>query len=348
MARRHLYYVLGCFLLVIFASFLYLIRGIFSPFIFAIIIAYILNPPLEILERWGFSRLGALTILYFALFGFFFIIATELMPLIIKEMQNITEELPKYTAQIQDLYRGFNREYSRVEIPQCFRQGFDDLLVQGESYLANLFSTFLEGTLGAFSYLPQLLLAPVLAFYLLKDLQHIKEKLVVNTPVRFRREILDLLGELDAVLSQFIRGHIYVCLIVGFLSGIGTFLIGIDFAVLIGFVAGVTNIIPYFGPIIGAVPAIFLASLKSPLTVIYVIVVFTIVQQLDSCVFTPLIIGEKVGLSPLTIIVVLLMGVELFGFFGLLLAVPLAGVIKALFRWFWRNFGDRFGKIVKE
>jgi predicted PurR-regulated permease PerM len=332
---RYLYYVLLVLAVIIMGLFFYGIRGIFSPFIFAIIIAYMLYPLLEFLQKWGFSRLGSLILLYFALAGLVFITTTELIPLVFNELQAVSDELPKYTKQVQELYWKLSQEYARVEMPQSMRQVFDDAINRGEEYLINMISVILENILSVFSYLPRLAIAPILAFYLLKDMTSLKGMVVNSIPYRYRGDILSLLGELDRVLSGFVRGHILISLAVGVVSAISLYFVGVDFAILIGIIAGITNVIPYFGPILGAIPAIFMASLKSPVTVIYVIIIFVVIQQLESNILAPTIIGDRVGLPPLAVISALLVGAELFGFLGLLLAVPLAAILKVLCNWFW-------------
>jgi predicted PurR-regulated permease PerM len=338
MYRRILYCLAILASLLLLGFFLYRIRGIFAPFIFAIILAYIFNPVLVFLQKHGFSRLGALIALYFALAGLVFITATEVIPIIITELNTFADSLPRYTSQIQDTLRAVNRQYSRVGIPQSLRQVLDDAIKRGEEELIGLTGRLVDGFIGVFSYLLKLILAPVLAFYILKDLTALKGVVVNGIPYRYRGDILSLLEAIDGAVGGFILGHVLISLLVGVLSAIGLYLLQIDFALILGLVAGITNIIPYFGPIIGAVPALVIALLKSSRHMVYVIILFTVIQQVESNILAPAILGDRVGLHPLAVIFILLVGGELFGLLGLLLAVPVAAMGKAVLVWLWQRF----------
>ncbi|MGI6142514.1 MAG: AI-2E family transporter [bacterium] len=337
MYRRVLYCITILASLLLFGLFLYRIRGIFAPFIFAVILAYIFNPVVAFLQKHGFSRLGALIALYFALAGLVFITATEVIPIIITELNTFADSLPRYTSQIQDALRAVNRQYSRVGIPQSLRQVLDDAIKRGEQELIGLTGRLVDGVIGVFSYLMKLILAPVLAFYILKDLTFLKGVVVNGIPYRYRGDILSLLQAIDGAVGGFILGHVLISILVGVLSALGLYLLQIDFALILGLVAGITNIIPYFGPIIGAVPALLIALLKSPQYMFYVLILFTVIQQVESNILAPAIIGERVGLHPLAIIFFLLVGGELFGFLGLLLSVPVAAIGKAVVKWLWQR-----------
>ncbi|HHY37046.1 MAG TPA: AI-2E family transporter [Firmicutes bacterium] len=338
MYRRVLYCLAILASLLLLGFFLYKIKGIFPPFIFAIILAYIFNPVVAFLQKHGFSRLGALIALYFALAGLVFITATEIIPIIITELNTFADSLPRYTDQIQDILRAVNRQYSRVGLPQSLRQVLDDAIKGWEEELIGFTGRLVDGFLGAFSYLLKLILAPVLAFYILKDLTLLKGMVVNGIPYRYRGDILSLLAAIDGAIGGFILGHVFISILVGIMSAIGLYLLQIDFALILGLVAGITNIIPYFGPIIGAVPALAIALSKSPRHMFYVIILFTVIQQVESNILAPAIIGERVGLHPLAVIFILLVGGELFGLPGLLLAVPVAAMGKGVAVWFWHRF----------
>jgi predicted PurR-regulated permease PerM len=149
------------------------------------------------------------------------------------------------------------------------------------------------------------------------------------------RALGQLLTQINAVLSGFIRGHLLVALIVALISFLGLSILQVDFALLIGFTAGILDIVPYFGPIIGALPAVVIALLESPLKALYVIVLFFIIHQLESTIVSPKILGDRVGLHPLAVVFVLLAGGQLAGIVGVLLAVP----VTAGFKICWDSWG---------
>lgn len=345
MYRRILYYFSWLIALFLLCFSVYKIRGILAPFIFAIILAYIFNPVLGFLQKHGFTRMGALIALYFALAGLIFISTTEVVPLIIAELDTFSESLPRYTRQMQDAINDLHQEYSRVGIPQSLRQALDDAISRGEKGLLDFTGRIVDGCIGTVTYLVGLILAPVIAFYILKDLTILKKAVVNGIPHRYRGDILALLKAIDETVGGFILGHVLVSILVGVFCTLGLYLLQIDFALLLGLVAGITNFIPYFGPIIGAVPALFIAMLKSPRHSLYVLIMYTIIQQVESGILVPAIIGDKVGLHPLAVIFILLAGGEIFGLLGLLLAVPAVAIGKDLALWFWyRFYGARDGR----
>ncbi|MGB4472629.1 MAG: AI-2E family transporter, partial [Limnochordia bacterium] len=184
---------------------------------------------------------------------------------------------------------------------------------------------------GIVSQIISLLIAPILAFYLLRDLEAIKRRSFMLIPKRYRLTVFKFCKEINRVVDGFIRGQLVNALLVGSLIAAGLALLGIKYAVFIGLLAGVFNIIPYFGPVIGFVPASLFALAKSPLSVLWVLILFVVVNQLEANVISPKIIGERVGLHPLAVIFAIFAGGELMGIIGMLVAVPAAAVVRIAF-----------------
>ena len=180
-----------------------------------------------------------------------------------------------------------------------------------------------------------LVTVPFVLFYMLKD----GEKLVPTVerffPKRSREKVAQLLHEMSATLSRYIAGQMIECLFVGTFSAIGYTITGIPYSLLVGMFAGISNIIPYLGPYIGLMPALFLAFSKSLSTVFWVIVVCIIVQQLDGNLVYPNVIGKSLNLHPLTIIIVLLVAGNIAGLLGMILGVPLYAVTKVIVKFFY-------------
>jgi len=179
----------------------------------------------------------------------------------------------------------------------------------------------------------------VIAFYLLKDLEYFKglyhefTELLFNR--RHNRKLSGFLSDINGVIANFIRGQLLVALIIGVISSIALYLVGLDYAVLIGMFAGLCNIIPYFGPILGSVVAVIVALIGgSPMKAVFAVAALVVVQQLDGNIISPKIVGDSVGLHPVFIMLSIIIGGSLFGLVGMLLAVPTAGIIKLiLVRW---------------
>ena len=214
-------------------------------------------------------------------------------------------------------------------MPQGFKEVLDTNIEHIESFLLKQLQNTTNITIGLFSNLSSFILGPVIGFYILKDIDKIKNTAkYLKEP--YKEKIIWLLKTIDATLGRYIRSQLIICVIVTFLTTVALYIIGVDFAILIGIVAGVANIIPYFGPIIGAVPAVIIAILKYPHKVIWIIIAMIIIHQLESIIISPHIVGESVGIHPITVIFSLLVGGTFFGFWGLILAVPIAALIKLL------------------
>jgi len=190
------------------------------------------------------------------------------------------------------------------------------------------------------SYLISLVIAPIFAFYMLKDADQIKDSLTLTIPRKYRSDVMAIGRDIHEIITAFLRGHLLVSAIVGILTGFGMYLIGLDFALIIGLIAGVGELVPFLGPILAAIPALSLALLVSRETAIYAAVVILIVQQLENAVISPKILGESMGLHPLTVIFAIMAGGELYGLLGILLAVPIAATLKVILRYIYLKLVD--------
>lgn len=323
------------FLLVLYL--LYLIRGIMLPFVLAIILAYVLNPFVEALEEYKFSRTSALAVIY--IIGISIVVGAFVygIPIVVRELTELAGAVPELAAKAQELVFSMYDRYRRIPIPSSVQEVFMDNVRNVEGGLIQGIQRAIDTILGFFSNLFSLVLAPILAFYLLKDWAHIGRRVKSLFPVQLEASITALWEEVDRVLIGFIRGYLFVSVIVGIFTGVGLRLIGMDFVVLLGIGAGVSNFVPYFGPIIAAVPIISLALLSSTSLALQALVVMVVVQQLEGSLITPAVLGESVGLHPVTIVFVLLAGGALFGLLGLLLAVPVAAVLRIILGYLYYN-----------
>ncbi|WP_214659062.1 AI-2E family transporter [Candidatus Formimonas warabiya] len=306
------------------------IRAILMPFAFAILLAYILLPPVEALVKRKIPITLAIILVYLALASAVTIFVLYIFPGIFTELNRFANDIPDYTRNIQTWMKEWQQNYSRFNLPESIRQIIDETILSLEEKIIEAVRNAMALAVGLFSYTVSLILIPFLTYYFLKDHEAITKKMVSYLPPRYREELLNLWAMMNVVLRKFIYGHLTVALIVGTLTGLGLALIGMDFAVTLGFIAGVADIIPYFGPIIGAIPAVCLALMQSKKLALSVVLVMFIVQQVESSVISPKIISDSVGLHPLVIIFVLLLGGYLFGVWGMLAAVPVTAVLRIL------------------
>lgn len=319
------------------AYFVWLIRSGLYPFFLAIILAYLLNQPVQYFEKKGLSRTWSIFCVYLLLFFLIFVAGGQLAPVLIHELDQFGRNLPAMIHKSEELLYSLQFQYQHFILPDSLRKVLDDSLLSLQNEIQNFIADIVALVLSMFSHIIGIAISPILAFYLLKDSQKIKQALMILLPLDWKQKVLGMLADVDKVLSGVIRGQITVAVVVGLLVSVGLVLLGVPYAILIGIFAGVLDVIPYFGAFFGATPAITLALLESPLLAGKVAVLFFVIHQLEGSIIGPQIIGDHVGLHPLSVIFFLFAGQELLGLYGMLLAVPVAAVMKVIFQHFIKH-----------
>lgn len=310
--------------------FLWLVRAVLYPFFIAFAVAYVLHPAICVLTDRGTPRVAAILMVYVTLGCIIGLAAIFLTPVLFRDLSEFAARVPEFSRQAQALVEELHLRYDNVALPDTIRPIMDETITGMEAGLQRFVRDIFNGFLALMTHIIGLLSAPVLAFYILKDWEDIGDKLKEIIPITWRRELLLMTAEIDTVLSGVIRGQLTVGLLVMVLVSIGLQVIGLDFAMLIGIFAGLLDVVPYFGAIVGAIPAVLLALLHSPGTAVKVIILFFAVHQLEGSILSPKILGDNVGLHPLAVVFALFVGGELFGLLGLLLAVPAAAIFKVI------------------
>lgn len=331
-SRKH------CRLILILASlaaatyFLWLVRSGLYPFVIAFILAYLLNPAACCLERKGLSRSLAIILVYIVLFSVLIFGGGRLIPLFVRDLESFSNELPHIIAKSEECIYIIQTQYQNSALPASMRAAIDDSLLSLAQEGQQLTRDLAQGIMSLITHFIGLAITPILAFYLLHDWHQMKDVVFRLIPGRWQNELLLAVKDIDKVLSGVIRGQITVAIIVGLLVSSGLHLLQVPFALLIGIAAGILDVIPYFGAFIGAAPAVALALLESPLMALKVALLFFFIHQLEGSIIGPKILGESVGLHPLTVIFFLFAGGELFGIIGMLLGVPVAAVGKVVIK----------------
>ncbi|GGF78832.1 UPF0118 membrane protein YrrI [Paenibacillus albidus] len=313
------------------------LKAILAPFLAAMIISYVLNPVVSLLSRRKMPRSIAVLLIYAVFLTAIAVIAINLIPMFIEQLEELNEHLPEMTLHAQGLMRHMN---SRL-IPPGVEMGMNNWFFQLEDRLAKGISHFLDHIGTTIGLLFNAFIVPFLVFYILKDFDVFERTVVSCLPRSKRKSIVRLLKDIDEALGNYIRGQFLVCLIIGVLAYIGYALIGMPYALLFASVVAVFNIIPYMGPFLGAAPAIIMASTLSLRLVLLVAVVNTLCQIVESNIISPQVVGRKLHLHPLLIIFALLVGGEVAGMLGLILAVPLFAAAKVVLQHFMTYYIKR-------
>ncbi|MBS3994236.1 MAG: AI-2E family transporter [Alkaliphilus sp.] len=340
LGKKHIFFILlTVALIVIFVTIYHfrdLIWWLLRPVLWAIIFSYLLNPAVHILGKRGISRLWSVIMIFTFIATIVSVLFITITPILINEIKNLVELLPKYTIEASEF---ITRMYEKVEqldnlSPQmsAIRDPIDEYLVNIQNKIIATINEMTRRIFDTLSNVITIILIPIYSFYFLKDGIHFKKKFTLMIPKLFRQEFLEIAKDIDKLLSKFIRGQLVVASCVGILCMIALFIIRVDFAILIGMIAGISNIIPYIGPIIGAIPGVIIALLDEPSKAIWVLIAFIIIQQFESAVLSPKIVGESVGLNPIIIIITLFLGNELYGVAGMIFGVPMVASIKIIFK----------------
>lgn len=300
---------------------------------YSIVLSYLLNPLVNIIEKRGIKRVYSILLIYFLSLSLMVLAIISIVPKLSSEFENLIKLLPTYFNRIYDYFNKSFLKYSKHldKLPpefQAIKEIFLEKLMDIQASILDFLKNITNSIIGVFSKAVSFIIVPILTFYFLKDKDYFKKKITLLIPKKQRNDVLQIGREVDKVLGRFIRGQLIVCSFVGVSTTIVLLIIGVDFAIIIGLIAGIADIIPYFGPIIGIFPAIIFALLKSPMKALWVIISFIIIQQLESNVIAPKIVGESVGVHPVVIMLALLIGGSYFGVIGMIFAIPVTVVFR--------------------
>jgi len=305
------------------------LSSVFRVVFFAIIISYILVPISEWLERF-MPRNVAIIVLFGGLFLLLVAIGFLVVPPFIRQVVSLSQYIPEYAYQLKQLAAGFQSRLKSMGLPYGVQQTMEETIESIQRRLIEITRNTLERFMDGASGIPELFMIPVLSFYFLKDRKYFKRLMVSIIPIRYRKGIMCTFSEVHYILNRFIRSQIIISLVIGVFTTLGFLVVGIPYALILGIVAGIFEIIPYFGPWLGAVPAVVITALNAPSKIVWAIVVMVAVQQLEGSFITPKIMGDHVGLHPVYIILSLWIGGMFFGITGMLLAVPVVLIIRVI------------------
>lgn len=314
------------------------LKTVLVPFIIALVLSYVLNPIVNALNRRKVPRTVAVLLIYAVFALSVTVILMNVIPAFVLQLNELNEHLPEFTMRAQSLIIDLNRNDM---LPEGVRMGVNNALYDYERQLAEAISNFasrIGATVGAIF---AAFIVPFLAFYMLKDFQIIEKAVFAFVPTQHKRAVIRLVSDIDKALGNYIRGQFIVCVIIGALAYVGYWLIGMPYPLLLAAIVGLFNIIPYVGPFFGAAPALLVASTISWKMVLLVVLVNFVCQVLEGNFVSPQVVGRSLRMHPLMIIFALLVGGELGGVVGLILAVPAFAVGKVVFHHVRRYIKNR-------
>lgn len=304
----------------------------FFPVIVSGFLFFLLSPFLKILQQFKIPKPLGILLMYLILLGLGTLLVILVGPPLVHQVQTLFARIPEYVASWQKMFeelaatRGFKwlvhqDYYSIAQIQQNVTDMISSYTENASEGLSTFFGVIVNVTL-------TIVTVPFILFYMLKDGDRLPQTIARFFPSQYHLEVMNILYDLSTTLSSYIHGLIIVATFVGVSSSIGFAIIGLPFSLLLGLVVGVTNIIPYLGPILGAAPAVIVALMDSSIKAFLVLAVIVTVQQLDAHMISPLVMGKRLNVHPLTIIVLLLVSGRWLGPVGMILAVPTYAMVK--------------------
>ena len=316
----------------------YLLAPILTPFVLAALLAYMGDPLVDRLERGRLNRTGGVVVVFVVLSLLVLAGLLVLVPLLERQLVALARLLPKVIDWLQD------NALERIGTVLGWEPGSVDVgslrnLVTANwqkagGVLVSLLGNVSQSGLMLIAWLGNAVLIPVVAFYLLRDWDLLVERVRDLLPRAVEPTVTGLAGDCDAVLSEFLRGQLLVMGALALVYTVGLWLVGLDLALLIGVISGLVSFVPYMGFLLGIVMATVAAlfQFQELLPLLFVAVVFGVGQALEGMVLTPMLVGDRIGLHPVAVIFSVLAGGQLFGFLGVLLALPVAAMVVVLLR----------------
>ena len=316
----------------IFRPIIVLVNTLFIPVFVAGVLYFLARPVVDFLAAKKLPRTAAILLLYLAFFGVVTVLGIVVVPVISHQFTNLISSIPGFINTIEKELIALqdNPLFQRLQTSEMLE--VEDIVSRLTSFLGGVFVAVGDNILSfvgmAANVAVIIILIPFVLFYMLKDGRELSQTMTKRLPATYTDDGKRILQDMDLALSTYIKALLFVALCVGLMVYIGFLIIGIEYSLILALFAMVTNIIPYLGPFIGAVPAVFVAMADSPAMILKVLVVIIIAQQIESSFISPQVMGKKLSIHPLIIIAVLLVGGRFAGFLGMILAVPTYAVLR--------------------
>ncbi len=316
--------ILRGILLVLLFVFLYVLKDVIIIFLFALVLASALSPFANWLDQKGFPRVVGVLLLYLSVLGLGVLILSLVIPYVSDDINRLINALPEVVQRVST-----SLEQAQDSSPQYLDflgevqnilGGLSGWLQQASQSILGLVVSIFGGVLSFFAIL-------IISFYLSVTRKGIENFLGSVVPEKYEGYVISLWKRAEVKVGKWLQGQLLLCLIVGLLSYIGLSLLGIKYALILSLIIMVLELVPMVGPVLAAIPAVFLAFMQSPSLGFWVIVLYVFVQQLENHVLVPIILGKTLNLNPVVVIIALLIGQQLAGIPGMILSVPIATII---------------------
>ena len=324
---------------------IYLLTPILTPFVIALLLAYLGDPLVDKLEAKKIRRWLAVTMVFIFISIIILLILLLILPYINLQIHHLIDKLPDYIQWLRAAIMPWLEQVMGVDPSMIENTDIKSLIQnwdQSQTVFTWLLGSVSKSSLTVLGWIINIALIPILTFYLLRDWNELVSKIHNILPRRYEPTISLLAKQSDAVLSDWLRGQLTVMMVLATIYSLGLTFVGLEFALLIGTIAGLVSFVPYLGLILG----LLIAGIASVLQVHnasllpLVSLVFITGQVLEGTVLTPKLVGDKIGLHPVAVIFAIMAGGQLYGFFGVLLALPVSAVVMVLLRFLYQKYNN--------
>jgi predicted PurR-regulated permease PerM len=336
--KKLVFYVIVVLLIAALAYFIYTYRekigGVLSPFFITILLVYIVKPLSDRLTAKKIPVGISILIVYLFMLALLAAAGIYLIPELAANIRELMETLPQLMSSYENIFNDIlsiiNSSNWSEQVKTAIFEQITKAVGQVQGFLVRFLENGLKLVVDMVRIIVDLTIALVLTYYTIKDGEKFKEYALRLLPRRWRNGLTGACKEISRILAGFIQGQLMIAFIVGILETIGLMIAGMRYPLALGMIGGLANVIPYFGPYIGAIPAVAIALTISPLKAVWTVVVFLAVQQIDNNFISPKMIEGRLGLHPVATIFAVLAGGEFFGIMGMLLAVPVMAIFRVL------------------
>lgn len=325
---------------------LVIFSAILTPLIIAFILFYLLNPVVSFLEDKGIPRIWGVSLLYIFVLGLIALLMIWLFPVLQEQFEDLVNALPALFERVTDFVTNIaqnfisteNQRDAFQEVLDFFRNietNFMNYLTEGFSSLGSIISSVTNVVVIMF-------LVPVILFFFLKDGSMFINGFMEKIPPKGRRDVASILAAIDSQVGNYVKGQMLIALVNGVMMFIGFSLIGLNYSGVLAVAGGILSFVPYLGPTLTFIPAVFVALSQSLWTVVLLIVVWIVIQFVEGNLIEPNIMGQRLNVHPISIIFILLIMGELLGLVGMLIGVPLYAIIKVLLTYIFSKYQKRY------
>ncbi|HEL1613953.1 TPA: AI-2E family transporter [Streptococcus suis] len=318
------------------------IEIILLPMLLTGLLYYLLNPIVDWLEKYKITRTAAISVL-FVLIGMLLVwglavVIPSIQGQVVSFAQNLPSNIQKIESQVTTLLENEQFEQFRPTALEILNKVNDQIVSYAQKFSSSAVNWASSLISTASQIIVAILIMPFILFYLLRDGQHLNRHVTQYLPTKWRSSVSKVLTDVNAQLSNYVRGQVTVAIIVALMFSVMFSVIGLSYPVTLGVMAGFLNLIPYLGSFLAMIPAVVLGLIAGPVMLVKVLIVFMLEQTIEGRFVTPLIIGSSLSIHPITILFVLLTAGQMYGVLGVLLGIPIYAsikvVVKAAFNWY--------------